>query len=120
MACAQEYGKFELQFTGDLVPNLVEKRAGLNSDAIYLEYPVSALNFDDDYREATNGDFKNAVNGAARWLQTRLGPGKDFETLAYMGSDELGYSALMLSAVRAVGVPRSFHAYIPCIQPCFH
>lgn len=101
MASARELKKPDLQFTGDLVPNLVDKRAILTPDAIYSEYPLSAMTYDEGYRKITYRDFANAVNGAARWLQTTLGPGQDYETLAYVGPNDLRYPALILGAVKA-------------------
>ena len=75
MASAQEHWITRFSIHGRPCTESWEKRAGLSSDAIYLGYPVSALNFDDDYRKITCSDFKNAVNGAARGLQRTLGPG---------------------------------------------
>ena len=101
MTSTHEHNKPGLQFIGDLVPNLVDKRARLTPNSIYSEYPISPLSYDEGYRTITYGDFANAVNGAARWLQTTLGPGQDFETLAYMGPNDLRYPALILGAVKA-------------------
>ena len=88
-------------FTGDLIPHLVDKRAALTPDTIYSEYPVSTLTYDEGYRKITYRDFANAVNGAAAWLVDTLGPSKDFETLAYMGPNDIRYPALILGAVKA-------------------
>lgn len=94
-------GALSLQFTGDLIPNLVDKRATLTPDAIYAEYPVSVRTYDQGYRKITYREFANAVNGAATWLVDTLGPGKDFETLAYIGPNDIRYPALILGAVKA-------------------
>ena len=88
-------------FTGDLVPHLVDKRAALTPDTLYSEYPVSTLTYNDGYRKVTYRDFANAINGAAQWLLDNLGPGKDFETLAYIGPNDIRYPALILGAVKA-------------------
>ena len=101
MASFHEQKKPDLRFIGDTVPNLVDKRASLTPDAIYVEYPVSALNYEEGYRKITYRDFANAVNGAAGWLSKTLGPGLDFETLAYMGPNDVRYPALILGAVKA-------------------
>lgn len=69
MASAYEQKKPDLQFTGDLVPYLVDKRAGLTPDAIYSECPFSALTYDEGYHYITYRDFANGVEGADRWLQ---------------------------------------------------
>ncbi|KAK3174025.1 putative NRPS-like protein biosynthetic cluster [Lepraria neglecta] len=90
-----------LHFTGDLLPHLVDKRAALTPNIIYSEYPVSTSTYEEGYRKITYKDFANAVNGAAAWLVDTLGPGKDFETLAYMGPNDIRYPALILGAVKA-------------------
>ena len=95
----QHFPSFD--FTGDFVPNLVDKRAELTPDAIYSEYPVSTSSYDEGYRQITYKDFANAINGAARWLVDTLGPGKDFETLAYIGPNDVRHPSLILAAVKA-------------------
>lgn len=90
-----------IQFTGDLVPNLVDKRARLTPHTIYSEYPVSTLTYHEGYRKITYKDFANAVNGVAQWLTNTFGPGKSFVTLAYIGPNDLRYPALILGAVKA-------------------
>ena len=89
------------QFTGDLIPHLVDKRAALTPGSTYSEYPVSTLSYDQGYRKITYRDFANAINGVARWLVETLGPAKDFETLAYIGPNDIRYPALILGAVKA-------------------
>ena len=42
MTAVHEQNKPDLQFAGDLVLDLVDKRAALTHDAINPEYPVSA------------------------------------------------------------------------------
>jgi len=84
-----------------LVPNIVDQRAQTEPEALYAEYPVSTLSYEEGYRKITYGGFANAINGAAWWLHKNLGPGKDFETLAYIGPNDLRYPALILGAVKA-------------------
>ena len=69
MASALEQKKPVLQFTGDLVPCLVYKRAGLTPHATYSGCPFSALTYDECYDKITYRDFANGVDGADRWLQ---------------------------------------------------
>lgn len=89
------------RLTGDLVPNIVDRRARDHPDMLYAEYPVSTLSYDQGYRRITYGDFANAINGLASWLQENLGPGQDFEALAYIGPNDLRYPALILAAAKA-------------------
>lgn len=47
MASAHERKQPDSQFTEDLMPHLVNKRARLTLNATYTSYPISALNYDD-------------------------------------------------------------------------
>ncbi|KAI2996525.1 hypothetical protein CBS147346_9312 [Aspergillus niger] len=83
-----------------LLPHIVDHYAKVKPEAIYAEYPVSLMSYDDGYRPITFKAFANAINGIAWWLTEKLGPG-DGETLAYVGPNDLRYPALVLGAVKA-------------------
>ena len=68
---------------------------------LYAEYPVSTLSYEEGYRRITYRNFANVINGIAWWLQDTLGPGQDFEALAYIGPNDLRYPALILGAAKA-------------------
>ena len=87
--------------TGDLVPNIVDQRAKYEPDMLYAEYPVSTLSYEEGYRRITYRDLANVINGIAWWLQDTLGPGQNFEALAYIGPNDLRYPALILGAAKA-------------------
>lgn len=84
-----------------LLNHVVDRRASDTPDAIYAEYPVSTTGYDQGFLKVTYADFANAINGAAWWLHNTIGPGKDFETLAYIGPLDVRYNALLLGAVKA-------------------
>ncbi|APA15728.1 hypothetical protein sscle_15g104980 [Sclerotinia sclerotiorum 1980 UF-70] len=85
----------------ELVPKIVDNIAEVDPDALYAEYPVSTVTYDQGYRKITFADFANAVNCVAWWLHETLGPGKGSEVLAYIGPNDLRYPALMLGAAKA-------------------
>ncbi|RAL16033.1 acetyl-CoA synthetase-like protein [Aspergillus homomorphus CBS 101889] len=84
-----------------LVPNIVDHYAKVKPEAIYAEYPVNPMSYDDGYRPVTYKALANAINGVAKWLTETLGPGNGKETLAYLGGNDLRYPALVLGAVKA-------------------
>ena len=92
-----------------LVPHIVDQRAQSEPDALYAEYPVSTTSYKEGYSKITYSGFANAINGAAWWLHKTLGPGKDFEILAYIGPNDLRYPALILGAVKAGYTVRPCH-----------
>lgn len=97
----------QLHLAIDLVPNLVDKRALLTPDHVYAEYPISAHSYDQGFRKITYNHLANAVNGVAWWLHRTLGPSRIFETLAYIGPNDIRYPAIILGAVKAGYVVRT-------------
>lgn len=84
-----------------LMPHLVDQKARTDPAALYLEYPIDAADYRDGFRKISYGDFANAVNSLAWWLHETIGPSEVFETLAYVGPNDVRYPALILAAVKA-------------------
>ena len=85
----------------DILVNIVDRKARHDPGGTYAEFPVSPTDFDEGYKNVSHAAFANAVNGAAWWLQTTLGHSKDFETVAYIGPNDLRYNIFVLGAVKA-------------------
>ena len=85
----------------EILINIVDFTARKSPQALYAEFPISATSYDAGYRKVNYADLANAVDGVAWWLTNTLGPGKDFETLAYIGPNDLRYNVLVLGAVKA-------------------
>ncbi|OGM40164.1 hypothetical protein ABOM_011672 [Aspergillus bombycis] len=83
-----------------LIPNIIDHYAQVKPDAIYTEYPISSMSYEDGYHPITFKALANAINGIAWWLTRKLGPGHG-EILAYVGPNDLRYPALVLGAVKA-------------------
>ncbi|GLB20862.1 putative NRPS-like protein biosynthetic cluster [Aspergillus tubingensis] len=84
----------------ELLPNIFDYYAQVKPDAIYAEYPVNSMTYEEGYRPITYKALANAINGVAGWLTKTLGPGTG-EILAYLGPNDLRYPALVLGAVKA-------------------
>lgn len=95
-------------YTKELIPNIVDHLAKVQPHKLYAEYPISSLSYQEGYRKITYGDFANAVNGMAWWLHEALGPGENFEVLAYIGPNDLRYTALILGAVKVGYLVRNY------------
>lgn len=85
----------------ELLVHVVDRRAKDTPSAIYAEYPISPTGYEEGFRKITFADLSNAINGVAWWLHNTLGPGKNFETLAYVGTLDFRYNTLLLGAVKA-------------------
>lgn len=90
----------QVRLIADLIPTLVDKRAALTPHNVYAEYLVSPQTYDQGYRRILFTNLANAVNGNAWWLHRTLGPSHSFETLAYIGPNDIRYPAIILGAVK--------------------
>ena len=84
-----------------LLNHIVDQLAAQNPEAVYAEYPISPTGYEQGFLSVTYAKLANAINGLAWWLHDTVGPGKDFETLAYIGPLDVRYNALILGAVKA-------------------
>jgi acyl-CoA synthetase (AMP-forming)/AMP-acid ligase II len=91
----------------ELIPNIVDHLARVTPNAPYALFPNSPIAYDQGYRTVTYKDFANAINVFAWWLHETLGPSKDFEVLAYVGPNDVRYTALILGAIKA--------GYVVCV-----
>ena len=87
--------------TKQLLNNVLDGTASTLPAKLYAEFPKSPFNYDLGVYKVTHGDLANAVNGATWWLTTTLGPGKNFQTLCYMGWNDVRYAVFILGAVKA-------------------
>lgn len=90
----------------ELTPNIVDRVARLTPDAPYALYPNHPLSYSHGYRTVTYKDLANAVNGLAWWLNKNLGSSQQFDVLAYVGPNDVRYTALVLGAIKAGYVVR--------------
>ena len=85
----------------ELLPNVVDHLAKVAPTSTWAEYPRSSASYDDGFFAITYKDLANAINGLAWWLHDTLGPGNNHRVLAYIGPNDLRYSALVLAANKA-------------------
>lgn len=89
-----------------LIPSIVDRKGAIMPDAVYAEYPNSTLDYSKGYQSITYKELARAMNNVAAFLLAKLGPG-DFETLPYIGPNDVRYPALILGAAKAGYVVRS-------------
>ena len=94
---AAEPGEFSKQLLNHMVDDIAKARPS----AVWAEIPVSTTSYAPGFRKITYPMFANAINGVAWWMHENLGPGQDFETLAYFGPWDMRYIVLLLGAVKA-------------------
>jgi len=88
-------------YKDQLLNHVVDYVARVKPQALYAEFPLSPLSYEAGFRKITYGTFANAIDRIAWWLYDNLGPGENFEALAYIGPNNFAYPALILGAVKA-------------------
>ena len=86
--------------TDQLLNHIVDCVAARRPQTLYAEYPISSVAYEPGFRKITYAKLANAINVVAWWLNGTLGPTESFETLAYIGRNDLLYPALILGAVK--------------------
>ena len=84
-----------------LLNNVVDRTARVTPDLVYAELPRSSVDLSQGFRQVTYRQFANAIDGMAWWFRENLGLSETFETLTYIGPNDLRYNLLLLGAVKA-------------------
>ncbi|KAJ5108201.1 NRPS-like enzyme [Penicillium angulare] len=85
---------------GKLVPTILDELAANAPDRVFGELPLSQIGYESGVRPITYRKLANAVNGIAKWIIENLGPGQDFETISYVGPNDMGHSVVILAAIK--------------------
>ncbi|MCJ1249488.1 hypothetical protein MMC30_006712 [Trapelia coarctata] len=88
-------------YNDQLLNHIVDYIATVKPQTLYAEYPLSPVSYEAGFRKITYVTFANAINRIAWWLHDNLGPGENFDALAYIGPNNLTYPSLILGAVKA-------------------
>lgn len=84
----------------ELLPHIIDHYARITPEKVYAEYPRSPNTYKNGFLPVTYQSLSNSINGIAWWLTKSLGPG-DGEALAYVGSNDVRYPALVFGAIKA-------------------
>ena len=79
-----------------LLPVMIDEIAQREPDRLYCVI----LGLTDGPRTVTMNEFARAINRAARWLEAQVGRSESFETIAYMGPNDIRYSIFLMAGVK--------------------
>lgn len=82
-----------------MLPAIIDERARLDPARLYCAQ-VKSKNVEDGVLEITYGDFANAINKCAWWLDEEFGKAEAFDTIAYAGPGDLRYAMITYAAVK--------------------
>ena len=104
-----------------VLPAIIDQRAAATPKRLYVVLVDPNPDNPDDLqvRKITYGEFANAVNNAAWWLERTIGkPSVPFETLAYCGLADLRNIIFTLAAVKVGFTVRSMLLFV--FQSCLY
>ena len=82
-----------------LLPSLIDEIAHQDPERPYVSIPRTT-NPQDGYRDISFSSFARSINRCSWWIEEQIGRGWNFETIAYMGPQDLIYAILVLSSIK--------------------
>lgn len=82
-----------------LVPTLIDELATTDAARVFVSIPRTA-DIQDGFEDITYGDLARAVNKCAWWMEHTLERSETFETLNYLGRQDLRYVILLSAAIK--------------------
>lgn len=73
-----------------LLPMLIDEAARDNPEHVVYSFPFTD-NPAEGFRKVTNSGYANAINRAARWMESALGKSNSFESVGYIGPSKSNY-----------------------------
>lgn len=90
-----------------LLPTLIDERASSEPSKPFAAIPKSS-DVRDGFIDIGYHELARAINRCSWWLENKLGKGRSFETVGYLGILDLRYTILMFACVKV--------GYKVCIQ----
>ena len=97
-----------VDFSRQLMPVVIDQIAREEPDAAFI-----SLTNETGYTTISFGQYANAINGVAWWLEHNIGKGDLGEALAYMGTGggDIYYAILLVAAHKAGYYVSSFFSF---------
>ncbi|KAI1744667.1 hypothetical protein F4680DRAFT_233212 [Xylaria scruposa] len=96
---ADDYGSIAL-WRDYTLPQIVDKLAAEKPEYVYGVWPVAQNSYSAGVQTITYAKLAKLVNHLAFWLVKQLGPNKQCEVLAYLGPNDVRFTALILAAMK--------------------
>ena len=82
-----------------LITTLIDEVATSDATHVFVSIPRTAR-IEDGFDDITFGDLARAVNRCAWWMERKLQRSETFETLNYVGPQDLRYLILLFAAIK--------------------
>ena len=82
-----------------LIPTLIEELAENDGQRVFVSIPCTA-NAEDGFRDITYAQLASAIDKCAWWIEHSLQKSENFETLNYVGPQDLRYIILLFATIK--------------------
>ena len=82
-----------------LLSTVIDQRAETGHQRPFASIPISD-DVRNGFQDISYRVFANAINRCALWIKQQIGLSSDFETLVYIGANDLRYQILCMAAVK--------------------
>jgi thioester reductase-like protein/acyl-CoA synthetase (AMP-forming)/AMP-acid ligase II len=89
----------EIPYGKRVLPSLIDQIAKEDPNRLYISYPTGQ-DFSAPVRDVTFADFARAIDRAAGWIEEKLGKGENFQTIAWIGPQDIRYYFIALGAIK--------------------
>jgi hypothetical protein len=81
-----------------LLPSLVDEYANLDPEKLIASFPTSPEII--QWHEVSYRELSAAINGLAWLIEKKIGKSERFESLGYMGANDIRYTVVWLAAMK--------------------
>ncbi|KAK7517253.1 uncharacterized protein IWZ02DRAFT_406008 [Phyllosticta citriasiana] len=86
-------------FTGKTLTRRVDDIANSDPGRTWVTVPLTNDVYG-EWKDITFGELRQAIDGLARWIESKIGAGKDRETVAYLGINDIRYTVVILAMMK--------------------
>lgn len=86
--------------SNELLPIILENRAKTDPHGVWAKFPISPTTYTEGFRSATHLELLNAVNKVAWLLEMSLGRSESFETIAYLGPNDIRSIIIVIGGIK--------------------
>lgn len=93
-----------------LIPTLIDEYAREVPDKTYCFVARSSL-IEDGFEAISYSKFADAISHCSLWMESELGRGRNFDTVAYLGPPDLRTTILIVATIKTGHKVTSFVSY---------
>ena len=85
--------------SGIWLPSIIAQNAKEDPSGLFARFP-KGTSYADGFQDVTKLQFAFAIDHTAALIEAQYGKGVDFETLAYIGPNDLRYLIMLVAGIK--------------------